>query len=289
MSVFLIGAGIITWNLTKTVDEDVTVGGVQTDVLSIVAGQHDTTELVTTDIDETETLKHEVTYRYDVKKLDVETDYYLEVSLETGGDKLEIVTATAMNYQLSNTAEEVTVTLKLKDGLEHTPGQMSFSFLFEAVEGVFSTPAAEGETGTTLTEDFTNAPTDSSTSYIERTWTGVDGISFIATDARTSLVDHDINGGGIMLDGREPTAALTWTMPNGIQSLEFQAKVAFSDTSERTIEVSIDGTIVETFTFTPADGIQTFEVTGIDTEASTNIALSIGGAQVTVANLILTE
>ena len=72
-------------------------------------------------------------------------------------------------------------------------------------------------------ETFSNIPTISGGSYLERTWTGDDGIEFTATNART---DQTINGKAITI--RDGSLTHMGVVSGGINELTLTTKRAFS-------------------------------------------------------------
>lgn len=87
-----------------------------------------------------------------------------------------------------------------------------------------------------VSESFDNIPTNSSSSYLERNWTGDDGFAWQATDAR---VDQNIDGNAITLR----TGNLInngGSIANGCGTLTFSYKRVFSGNS--TLRVFINGT-----------------------------------------------
>lgn len=83
-------------------------------------------------------------------------------------------------------------------------------------------------------ESFTNIPTNSSTSYLTRNWTGDDGFDWTATDART---DQDITGNAITLR----TGSLTndTSVSNGCGTVTFDYRRVFSGNS--TLQLFVNG------------------------------------------------
>ena len=143
--VFLMGAGLLTWNLTKVVDETIQIGSSTQDVLNIERTFKEDAILT-----EGETL----TFKYDVKKLDTANDYYLSVSL-TGAsvDAVTITSITPENLQLNNEMQEVEIVIGLLETA--TPGEFTVQFLFEAIEGVFEASAAQqSNEGTLMIYEF---------------------------------------------------------------------------------------------------------------------------------------
>ncbi|MGV3461449.1 MAG: choice-of-anchor D domain-containing protein [Flavobacterium sp.] len=100
----------------------------------------------------------------------------------------------------------------------------------EGVTGEFSTPIAPCIGGG---ETFTNMPANSS-AYATRTWTGDNGLGWIATDART---DQTLTGRAIAL--RTGTLENTIPATGGIGTLSFKYKRVFTGNS--TLKVFVNG------------------------------------------------
>ncbi len=87
------------------------------------------------------------------------------------------------------------------------------------------------------TESFTNIPSTSGSSYLERNWTGDNGLTWTATDARTDLT---ITGASICIRvGAISCAAI----PNGIGSLTFKHQQFFAGTGG-VLEVRVNGNLI---------------------------------------------
>lgn len=92
-------------------------------------------------------------------------------------------------------------------------------------------------TGPCGSEDFSNIPTDNAGQYQSRTWTGTDGVTWNATNART---DQAINGKAITTNGVGTVTSPIYS--NGMGVLTFNYSRAFTGTSARSIEVWVNGT-----------------------------------------------
>jgi hypothetical protein len=79
----------------------------------------------------------------------------------------------------------------------------------------------------TTTEDFENIPANVS-SYAPRNWTGVNGVEWLATSART---DQTITGRAITLNESAPHYLLSSELQNGLTSLSFSAQRKFTGTT----------------------------------------------------------
>ncbi len=112
-------------------------------------------------------------------------------------------------------------------------------------------------------ETFTNIPTGSS-AYAIRTWTGDNGLSWGATDART---DQTLTGPAICIR----VGAITCTnIPNGIGSLTFKHQQVFTGTNP-VLEVRINGSLVGTVN--PTTTIGTATINNINITGSFNLEI----------------
>ncbi|WP_207495447.1 T9SS type A sorting domain-containing protein [Aridibaculum aurantiacum] len=133
-------------------------------------------------------------------------------------------------------------------------------------------------------EDFTNLPTTTPASYLSRTWTGTDGVTWTAEGART---DRTLNGKAITFG----TSGSRWvTSPvyaGGMGTLKFNYVRDFTGTGTRTIQVYVNGTQVGTdITVSPtSDGvIQYSQAINIGGNIQLEIR-SIGAAQVKIDDI----
>lgn len=84
-------------------------------------------------------------------------------------------------------------------------------------------------------ESFTNIPTNSSTSYLTRNWTGDNSLNWTATDART---DQNMTGNAITL--RTGSLTNNTSVPNGCGVLSFDYQRVFSGNS--ILQLFVNGT-----------------------------------------------
>lgn len=128
-------------------------------------------------------------------------------------------------------------------------------YLKTSIDSDFITPVAPCIGGN---ETFTNIPA-SSTAYLTRNWTGNNGISWTATEART---DQTLNGKAIAIR----TGSVTNTTPvtGGIDTLSFNYKRVFS--GESTLKVFVNGVQyggdITVSLDTPSSFSQAIEVSG---------------------------
>jgi sulfur relay (sulfurtransferase) complex TusBCD TusD component (DsrE family) len=92
---------------------------------------------------------------------------------------------------------------------------------------------ATGAEGTTATENFSNITTGQ-TNYATRNWTGVGGISWIATLART---DQTLTGAAITLQNNSSASLESGSISGGVSNIKFDVKDAFSGSGVLTIKV----------------------------------------------------
>lgn len=114
------------------------------------------------------------------------------------------------------------------------------------------------------TESFTNIPAANS-SYTTRTWTGDNGLTWNATDART---DQTLNGAAICIRVGSVTCN---NIPNGIGSLSFKHQQAFSG-SGGVLVVKINGTTVGTIN--PTTTVATASINNINITGSFNLEIA---------------
>lgn len=138
-------------------------------------------------------------------------------------------------------------------------------------------------------ESFTNIPTASSSTYMDRSWTGDDGVIWTATYART---DQTINGKAIcfqqiLSDPLMVRYLRSSVYSNGIKTLSFKYVRALSNTSARSLEIYVNQTkIGNTITVDPSsDVVQTYSAI-INTFGSVIIEIrSTGAGQVKIDDL----
>lgn len=137
-------------------------------------------------------------------------------------------------------------------------------------------------------EDFTNLPTASSTSYVARTWVGTNGVTWTAVGART---DQTMTGKAICFGN---TGIDRWvTSPvyaNGMGTLSFEYVRAFTGTGTRQLQVWVNGVqIGANITVSPtSDVVQTYSQ-AINIGGSVQLEIrSTGAAQVKLDNIVWT-
>jgi len=136
-----------------------------------------------------------------------------------------------------------------------------------------------------VSEDFSNIPTGSPTSYQTRNWTGNASLSWSATAART---DQTINGKAICTNGSG-----TITSPQvsgGIGTIQFSYSRAFTGTSSRSIEVWVNGSKQgSTITVDPNSNTIVTYTALINIVGSVTVELRTAGAQIKIDDLSWTS
>lgn len=156
-------------------------------------------------------------------------------------------------------------------------------------ESDFSNQACETTTNTNTgntvcaSETFSNLTTGSS-SYDTRTWTGDNGFTWTATNART---DQSIVGAAVTIDVRNSTqGALTSpTIGGGIRNLTVSTQRSFGGGSG-TLDVLVNGMNQGTVPY--SDTVQTTTISDINIEGVVTVVISestTGGDRVTIDNL----
>jgi hypothetical protein len=136
-------------------------------------------------------------------------------------------------------------------------------------------------------ESFSNLPTTSSSSYLSRSWTGDDAVTWTAEGART---DQTINGKAICFG----TSGNRWvTSPvytQGIGTLSFNYVRAFTGTNSRSLEVYVNGNkIGDTITVSPTSDVVVAYSEAINIPGSVQLQIrSTGTAQVKLDDIAWT-
>jgi hypothetical protein len=138
------------------------------------------------------------------------------------------------------------------------------------------------------TENFANLPTTSAASYLTRSWTGTDGVTWTAEGART---DQNLNAKAICF---APSGNRWVTSPNyanGMGTLTFNYVRGFTNTSSRSLQVWVNGAQVgATIVVSPtSDVVATYSAT---INVSGNVQLQIrstGASQVIVDDISWTS
>ncbi|MCU0351140.1 MAG: hypothetical protein MUF43_09990, partial [Flavobacterium sp.] len=86
-------------------------------------------------------------------------------------------------------------------------------------------------------ENFTNLPTNSASSYAARTWTGTDGVTWTANEVRT---DQNLNGKAATFNTSGTRNVTSPSYSGGIGVLTFNYSRAFSGTNVRTLQVYVN-------------------------------------------------
>lgn len=106
-----------------------------------------------------------------------------------------------------------------------------FTFLVMSLGGVFGQGA----------ENFSNIPAATS-SYANRTWTGNNGVTWSATDART---DQTVNSKAILIRNGSLTFGLTNAQStSGISSLSLNAKAPFGSPDVGALQLVVNGSVI---------------------------------------------
>lgn len=130
--------------------------------------------------------------------------------------------------------------------------------------------------GPCLTESFTNIPTASSTSYQNRSWTGDNGGTWTATDART---DQTITGKAITIRSGILTSP---SVNNGIGSITMTTKLPYTDSSGNLV-VRVNGNIVGNIPY--SSSVQTTTLSGINISGSVVVTVTSSGSRVAIDDL----
>ena len=130
-------------------------------------------------------------------------------------------------------------------------------------------------------EDFSNIPTASTGTYLSRTWTGTDGVTWNATAART---DQTLNGKAICTSGTGSVTSPTYA--GGMGVLNFSYVRAFTGTGTRSIQVWVNGSqIGATITVSPtSDAVATYSQP-INVSGNVVLELRTSGNQIKIDDI----
>ncbi len=300
LMVFLMGAGLVTWTLTRTIDETVDIGGTQQSVLQITAGTHDDVSLITRNLDETDTLKYEKTFRYNVKSLNPSEDYYLDVKI-TGSavGQITIAAISPVGLQLTGTDQLVEITVSLIEGQSYNVGSLPIQFLFTAVEGIYVAPS-NNQTSWDFTQILNDSNFPTGGNYGDGSFTN-NGITFNYVHALAAAAQDSIEESGLMLRRSDEPSSISFTLENGLNDFSFDYRKAFTGGTPRTYQVIIlNNSNTETYNIPEfgsgggADNtILTFEKFNLNLSGQVTITIratgNTGNQQATFNNIRWTE
>jgi hypothetical protein len=155
-------------------------------------------------------------------------------------------------------------------------------FVFLAMTGV-SMPARGQDPPCGVGESFTELPTNNSTSYQLRTWNGDDGFEWVANGVRT---DQTLDGKAITWGTSGIRNLISPSRDGGMGTLSFSYARAFTGTDSRSLEVYVNGNLIETIQVSnSSDAIQQF-TREIHSPGTVQIEIrSTGAGQVKLDNL----
>ncbi len=136
-------------------------------------------------------------------------------------------------------------------------------------------------------ENFSNIPSASSTSYSSRTWTGTNSTSWTATDART---DVTITTAAITIRNGALTFGLsTAQKASGIGSLTLSAKAPYGSPDVGSLQLVIDGTTISSKTTTGAStsSVVSYTWSNINLTSFTSIIINqtTSGSRITLDDI----
>lgn len=137
------------------------------------------------------------------------------------------------------------------------------------------------------TENLDAQPVTPGSSYTNVTFGGQDNTSWALATARivNSSTNYAISGTSALMNAN---GTVTITFPNGIGDLKFQYMKAFTGGTARSIQVSVDGAVVNTTaTFGSGSGAQTtvYDYSySINKATSTVVEVKVLGAQTSLDN-----
>ncbi|MFH0864676.1 MAG: T9SS type A sorting domain-containing protein [Bacteroidota bacterium] len=194
------------------------------------------------------------------------TDY--EISLTSGSGFTSSVNIPYTSATLASTL----IYVRLKSGL--TIASYNSEIISNAGGGattvnVTCSGSVTDVSTTCGSETFTNIPTNSSNTYLARTWTGDDGNTWNATTART---DQTLTGKAICFKGYAESPIT----PNGIGDITVTTKFPFSD-GTYDLPVFVNG--VQVGTVPVSATVTTTTITGINIEGNVQIKFESNGTK----------
>lgn len=135
-----------------------------------------------------------------------------------------------------------------------------------------------------ITETFDQIPNTGST-YVPLTFTSANGLIWSGNGLRS---DTALNGKAVMLGGLIDSSVLEVTLPNGLVSLSFQAKKAFTNTNERTIDLYLNDLFVQSFQISPtSDTTQTFVLSNVNLSGPVEVSFRHASSPTSRAQILM--
>lgn len=154
-----------------------------------------------------------------------------------------------------------------------------------AVAGIAVAVNAQG------TENFDGLSNTPGSGYTTVNFSGADNTTWALASVRVinTSADSNINGRSVILRGDASGGTATITFPNGVGTLTYQYRKAFTGRTARTMQVSVDGVVAATSAqFGSGSGEQTTVYTQtveINRAGSVTVEIKALGAQVTIDNV----
>jgi len=139
-----------------------------------------------------------------------------------------------------------------------------------------------------ISETFDQIPNTGS-AYVPLQFTSANGLIWSGVGLRS---DTALDGKAVMLGGLSDSSVLEVIVPNGLVSLSFQAKKAFTNTNERIIDLYLNDTFVQSFQVSPTEEtVQTFSISNLDLEGPVEVSFRHNSsptsrAQVLIDNIV---
>ncbi len=139
-----------------------------------------------------------------------------------------------------------------------------------------------------ISETFDQIPNTGS-AYVPLQFTSANGLVWSGVGLRS---DTALDGKAVMLGGLSDSSILEVTVPNGLVSLSFQAKKAFTNTNERIIDLYLNDILVQSFEVSPTEEtVQTFTISNLDLEGPVDVSFRHNSsptsrAQVLIDNIV---
>ena len=196
-------------------------------------------------------------------------------------------TTSMLRQPLKNGRSGVSISRYQPSAISHQPSSHYLtSFKWRSGVAMAVMLVLSGATGWAASEDFANLPTTSVTSYLSRSWTGTDGVTWTALGART---DQTLNGKAICF-GTSSTGTRSVTSPTysgGMGTLTFNYVRGFTGSSGRTLQVYVNGIQVGSdITVSPTSDVSVGYTANVNVTGNVILEIrSTGASQVIVDDI----
>lgn len=216
---------------------------------------------------------------------------YFEVST----DGTTFSQSIALDYTQTNTAPvTIYVRFSASSGVnQEITGTLTHTVAGAATQSITVTGTENGNAASPLVETFDNLTIASSGSYLDGTFTGINGIEWTYVESISGSV-YPIDGNGMLLRRSDEPSSLSATITGGIVTFSVQMRKAYTGTGDRQIEVFVNDTSIgQSETFGSDSGedteVHTFSVSDIDVSGTFTLEIrNISAKQLVIDNVTWT-